>query len=176
MKFEEIREHVIGIPFITVSSARRLYDLIIEEKPKNILELGIAHGTATCYMAAAHQLGPGAIAWTGDLLGGARWKLIRSLRAAEGNDLAPPFGVRRKHTVIDDEVRIGARNQRCELFEQRLRFEDDVIGTVAPRRLEADEDSSIRSPLQAAPSDGTPCHVLPSPARSCERCPYSATP
>jgi len=53
MKFEEIREHVIGIPFITVSSARRLYDLIIEEKPKNILELGIAHGTATCYMAAA---------------------------------------------------------------------------------------------------------------------------
>jgi len=126
--------------------------------------------------AAAHQLGPGAIAWTGDLIGGARWKLIRSLRAAEGNDLAPPFGVRRKHTVIDDEVRIGARNQRCELFEQLLRFEDDVIGTVAPRRLEADEDSSIRSPLQAAPSDGTPCRVLPSPARSCERCPYSATP
>jgi predicted O-methyltransferase YrrM len=36
--------------------------LIIQEKLTNILELGIAHGTATCYMAAALQeLGEGSI-------------------------------------------------------------------------------------------------------------------
>ena len=62
MKFEEIRQHVIGIPFITVTNARALHDPIIEEKPKAILELGIAHGTATCYMAAAlDEIGEGRI-------------------------------------------------------------------------------------------------------------------
>ncbi|BCU11907.1 O-methyltransferase [Microcystis aeruginosa] len=62
MKFEEISKIVKGIPYITVRNARYLYDLIISEKIENILELGIAHGTATCYMAAAlDELGAGKI-------------------------------------------------------------------------------------------------------------------
>ncbi len=47
-------------------SSRRLtansFELILRERLTNILELGIAHGTATCYMAAALQeLGEGSI-------------------------------------------------------------------------------------------------------------------
>ena len=62
MKFEEISSIVGNVPFIIKSDARILYDLIIQEKLINILELGIAHGTATCYMAAALQeLGKGSI-------------------------------------------------------------------------------------------------------------------
>jgi predicted O-methyltransferase YrrM len=62
MKFETISELVKGVPFIGVQNARYLYDLILRERLTRILELGIAHGTGTCYMAAAvEELGGGAI-------------------------------------------------------------------------------------------------------------------
>ncbi|QQS55644.1 MAG: class I SAM-dependent methyltransferase [Candidatus Competibacteraceae bacterium] len=62
MKFEQIHSIVGGVPFITEPNARFIYNLIVKEKLTNILELGIAHGTATCYMAAALQnLGKGLI-------------------------------------------------------------------------------------------------------------------
>lgn len=55
MKFDEVHSMVGGIPFISKSNAKYVYDLIVREKLTNILELGMAHGTATCYMAAALQ-------------------------------------------------------------------------------------------------------------------------
>src|SRR5947207_1252610 len=62
MKFDKISELVEGVPFISHGNARYLYDLIIKEKLTRILELGIAHGTATCFMAAAlDELGTGSI-------------------------------------------------------------------------------------------------------------------
>lgn len=62
MKFEDISSLVGHVPFIINKNARRLYDLILKEKRTNILELGIAHGTATCFMAAAlEELGGGTI-------------------------------------------------------------------------------------------------------------------
>jgi len=62
MKFEEIDSIVGGVPYIAKRNARYLYDLILKERSTRILELGIAHGTATCYMAAALQeLGRGQI-------------------------------------------------------------------------------------------------------------------
>jgi predicted O-methyltransferase YrrM len=62
MKFEEIYTLVGHVPFISKDHGKYLYDLILEEKMTDILELGIAHGTATCYMAAALQeLGRGGI-------------------------------------------------------------------------------------------------------------------
>lgn len=62
MKFEEIHATVGHVPYISRENAKFLYDLILEKKITNILELGIAHGTATCYMAAALQeLGRGSI-------------------------------------------------------------------------------------------------------------------
>lgn len=53
MTFEEIEAKLRGVPFIAPENARRLYDLILENDVRDVLELGIAHGTATCYMAAA---------------------------------------------------------------------------------------------------------------------------
>ena len=62
MKFEAIHALVGSVPFISKSNGRFLYDLILQQRLTNILELGIAHGTATCYMAAALQeLGEGSI-------------------------------------------------------------------------------------------------------------------
>jgi predicted O-methyltransferase YrrM len=62
MKFADIAARVGHVPFIERPNAERLYNLILKERPQRILELGIAHGTATCYMAAAlEELGGGLI-------------------------------------------------------------------------------------------------------------------
>lgn len=53
MKFETVHNMVKDVPFISTRNAAYLYDLIVHEELSNILELGIAHGSATCYMAAA---------------------------------------------------------------------------------------------------------------------------
>ncbi len=50
MDFKTVHEQVHDVPFIDDENARFLYDLIVKEGLRNILELGIAHGTATCYM------------------------------------------------------------------------------------------------------------------------------
>ena len=93
---------------------------------------------------SAHELGPGPIAWAGDLRGSARGRPLRGFRScSEANYLASPPGVRCEHAVIDDEVHVGARNQSRELFEKLLRAEGDVTRPVAPGRLEAEEDASV---------------------------------
>lgn len=54
MRFDEIDRQVGGIPFINPRNARLLYDFITENKGiRRVLELGFAHGTASCYIAAA---------------------------------------------------------------------------------------------------------------------------
>lgn len=62
MKFEVVKTKTEGIPYISPQNARILYDLIVKENLTNILELGVAHGTSTCYMAAAlDEIGDGLI-------------------------------------------------------------------------------------------------------------------
>lgn len=54
MRFEDVSKIVAGIPFINPRNARKLYDFIIENPSiTSVLELGFAHGTASCYIAAA---------------------------------------------------------------------------------------------------------------------------
>jgi predicted O-methyltransferase YrrM len=73
MKFNAVQALVGHVPFISPANAEYLYKLILREKLDRILELGIAHGTATCYMAAALQeLGRGKITCV-DLLEAAHW-------------------------------------------------------------------------------------------------------
>src|SRR5687767_14281413 len=63
MKFDEIYQLVGHVPFISKRNAKLLYEMIVDNRLANILELGIAHGTATCIMAAAvEELGGGSIA------------------------------------------------------------------------------------------------------------------
>ena len=62
MKFSTVHSMVGNVPYISRKNASYLYELIVRENLTNILELGIAHGTATCYMAAAlEELGGGSI-------------------------------------------------------------------------------------------------------------------
>jgi predicted O-methyltransferase YrrM len=62
LKFAEVHSRVANIPFISKKNARFLYELIIDEKMSHVLELGIAHGVATCIIAAAlDELGHGKV-------------------------------------------------------------------------------------------------------------------
>ncbi len=62
MKFHDIHALVREVPFIRKKNAHFLYDLILEHKLTRVLELGIGHGTSTCYIAAALQeLGEGCV-------------------------------------------------------------------------------------------------------------------
>ena len=62
MKFEEIKNHLRGIPHTPPEDGEILYNFILTNKPKNILELGFQHGVSTNYIAAAlDELGEGKI-------------------------------------------------------------------------------------------------------------------
>lgn len=62
MKFDNVHDKVKGVPYISKNNAKSLYDFILKNKPAHILELGIAHGTASCYMAAAlDEIGSGTL-------------------------------------------------------------------------------------------------------------------
>jgi predicted O-methyltransferase YrrM len=53
MKFRTVNAKVKDIPFISETNAKALFEFIIKTKPDNVLELGVAHGTSSCYIAAA---------------------------------------------------------------------------------------------------------------------------
>ena len=53
MRFETVHAAVGHVPYINATAARHLYDLIGRHDCRRVLELGIAHGTSTCYIAAA---------------------------------------------------------------------------------------------------------------------------
>ncbi len=60
MKFDQVYNNIKDVPYISKNNAESLYNFIIKNKPSHILELGIAHGTASCYMAAAlEEIGGG---------------------------------------------------------------------------------------------------------------------
>jgi len=62
MQFHEVRRIVGEVPFISPKHGFELYEMVLREMPAEILELGIAHGTATCYMAAAlEEVGGGKV-------------------------------------------------------------------------------------------------------------------
>jgi predicted O-methyltransferase YrrM len=55
MNFSEVYESIKDVPFIRKASAKQLYNFIINTKPMECLELGFAHGSSSCYIAAALQ-------------------------------------------------------------------------------------------------------------------------
>lgn len=73
MKFAEVWGLVGSVPFLSRKHGQELYERIVRDRPVEILELGIAHGTATCTMAAAlEEIGAGRI--TAVDLAGARFE------------------------------------------------------------------------------------------------------
>lgn len=53
MKFEEVEKHLRGIPHTPPDDGKILYDFIIQNNIKKVLELGFQHGVSTNYIAAA---------------------------------------------------------------------------------------------------------------------------
>jgi predicted O-methyltransferase YrrM len=118
MTFDKIHQRVGHVPFIAKRNAKLLYELIVKNRLTNILELGIAHGTATCYMAAAlEELGGGCITSV-DLL-------------AVANEFKPSAEEQLRHTGLErfarvhrmqsgytwflhDEIRRHTRDDKCE--------------------------------------------------------------
>lgn len=62
MDFDPVAARLEGVKFMPPRNGRMLYDWILEQRPRAILEIGFAHGVSTCYMAAAlDELGRGHI-------------------------------------------------------------------------------------------------------------------
>lgn len=60
MRFDDVDAAIAGVPFMKSAQGRQVYDLIVEHRLRQVLELGFAHGKSTCYLAAAvDELGGG---------------------------------------------------------------------------------------------------------------------
>ena len=96
MKFKAVRDHLKDVPYMCVDERWELYNFIIKNKPKFILELGHAHGASSIFMAAAlDELGAGVIETV-------------DLKAAEGRSpnleaLATELGLK-SHNKISREI------------------------------------------------------------------------
>lgn len=117
MKFDDIHKLVGHVPFISERNARELYDLIINNKLHNVLELGIAHGTATCYIAAAiEELGEGSVTAV-DLLAVANDFKPSAEEQLQQTGLAKFASVHRMHTgytwFLHDEIRRHTEADMC---------------------------------------------------------------
>lgn len=55
MQFDAVKAIVDGVPNMTAQQGRIVYDFVLKTGAKNAMELGFAHGTGSCYMAAALQ-------------------------------------------------------------------------------------------------------------------------
>jgi predicted O-methyltransferase YrrM len=116
MKFGEVQRLVGEVPFISPQHARDLYAMVLRDKPREILELGIAHGTATCVMAAAlDEIGAGQI--TAVDLAGARFSPSAEEQLAQCG-LSWWAEVVRMQTgytwFLHDEIRRQTANGACQ--------------------------------------------------------------
>ncbi len=55
MRFDDILPILDNVPHMPPERGKLIYEFVIARKPRRVLELGFAHGTSTCYMAAALQ-------------------------------------------------------------------------------------------------------------------------
>jgi predicted O-methyltransferase YrrM len=117
MKFAKIESIIGKVPYISKENAEFLYDLILKERLTRILELGIAHGTATCYMAAALQeLGEGLITCV-DLIKASDWFKPSAEEQLEMTGLSKFAEIIRMQTgytwFLHDEIRKNTKDDHC---------------------------------------------------------------
>jgi predicted O-methyltransferase YrrM len=118
MKFDEIHKLVGHVPFISKRNAELLYATIIDHRLTNVLELGIAHGTATCYMAAAlEELGSGCVTAV-DLVAAAgtfRPSAEEQLKATGLERFAVIHRMQSGYTwFLHDEIRRQTADDKCQ--------------------------------------------------------------
>jgi predicted O-methyltransferase YrrM len=64
MDFEEVAAAIRGVPYMTESNGRRVYEHVRSSGATDVLELGTGHGVSTAYLAAA--VGSGGLVTTVD--------------------------------------------------------------------------------------------------------------
>jgi len=68
MHMDEVTKRVEGLPHMSLAQAKRMTDIVIENRFQSVLELGFRYGVSSCYIAAAlDSLGGGTLS-TIDLL------------------------------------------------------------------------------------------------------------
>jgi len=117
MKFEEIRSKIDGIPYIMSEMAKDLYNFVIENKPRQCLELGFAHGASSCYIAAAlDEIGSGHITSV-DLISGLEWQKPTIEELMEQTGLGGWVTINREHTgynwFLKKKIMDRSLNNRC---------------------------------------------------------------
>ncbi len=118
VQFKAIHELVGGVPFIGGRNAKFLYELIVEHRLGEVLELGVAHGTATCYIAAAlDELGGGKVTAV-DLIEAAGRYEPSPEQQLESTGLARYAEIVRMQSgytwFLHDVIRRQTHNGRCE--------------------------------------------------------------
>jgi predicted O-methyltransferase YrrM len=117
MKFDAIYKLVGHVPFISKRNAKLLYEMIIDQRLTHVLELGIAHGTATCIMAAAiEELGGGSIVAV-DLIAAAdsfRPSAEEQLKTSGLERFARVYRMQSGYTwFLHDEIRRRTVDDKC---------------------------------------------------------------
>ena len=100
MKLQDILAHTRGIPFIDERKRAELYEFVLKEHPKRVLELGFAHGVSACVIAGAlDELGEGGELDTVDILPAKAWqdKLISIEQLSDRMGLSRYIRVYREH-------------------------------------------------------------------------------
>lgn len=55
MTFESVLPHLENVPHMPPDRGKLIYEFVRRQQPQRVLELGFAHGTSSCYMAAAME-------------------------------------------------------------------------------------------------------------------------
>ena len=98
MRFDQIREHLARVPFLSPAQGRTLDDFILRHRPQHSPELGFGHGVSSCYIAAAlDELGRGHLTSV-DLFGAEEWHSPSIEELLERTGLASYVTVARERT------------------------------------------------------------------------------
>lgn len=118
MKFETVKKHVEGVPYILPEMARDLYEFILKHQPQNCLELGFGHGASSCYLAAAlDEVGSGHLTCV-DLVPAQEWQQPTIEQLLEKTGLSPRVEVRRENTsytwFLKKQIEAHSHDNFCE--------------------------------------------------------------
>lgn len=97
MQFDTIVTHLENVPHMPPERGKLIYEFVRTHKPQGILELGFAHGTSSCYMAAAlEENGGGSITTIDSLVAKSRVPSIDDLigRTDLGKFINPVYAER----------------------------------------------------------------------------------
>ncbi len=117
MKYHDVHTIVSGVPYIGEIQSRFLYDFIIRNSCRSVLELGFAHGTASCYIAAAlDEMGGGELVSV-DLMETKDHFQPTIEKQLEKTGLARYVGIRRMETgytwFLHDEILRNTIHDNC---------------------------------------------------------------